>query len=592
MTGTFVVWADQIGSDATSIEVLSYEGDPVTAPAIEAGAFVVIEDKHQKAKWFGQVIEPQRNLALQGLTRDNPSNIAAMERVLSGEVEASIFLRQVYYYCIRLIGEVDQKINRLKSVARRPRAGASGRAATVSEVVSYMDLPAFRDPSRQAMSSVGRFYGVNIPIPVNDRLLNHHFLVAGATGSGKSNSVANIIRVAQEYRYCVVIFDHKPDYQDVHKPNDEINLFDRFGSLGFSPVGLENTEYYSLFNPSDDANVGHPETQITVAAGAFQPYMLAAALFYQSTEVLQREAFLTLALSFADTRTDRNWTIKEFLGWERALTDAQRNNVFSQSPPLSGVLDAMRRRLNSRVPRWMDAAVQKTSNRSQTFSNKGSNGTTVPPSGYFNPATSLRPGHIIVVRVNTGGREYGLFLTYMLKEIFELRRNQSVSFPIFNVIDEAQDIFQDGGSIRDAAAGAINEVLRKGRSKQVGFLFAAQNADQLPDTILNNLNSRIIHRQNTPDELRSAIPGAPRELLQLALTFGPGEALVSLLGTRAVIHAELAPAPFMLTKEQVASSATLADQMGIAIEESNDPHENVQDDWHRDDGDNNDDIPF
>jgi len=44
------------------------------------------------------------------------------------------------------------------------------------------------------------------------------------------------------------------------------------------------------------------------------------------------------------------------------------------------------------------------------------------------------------------------------------------------------------------------------------------------------------------------------------LSFGAGEALVSILGTRGVIHGEMAPSPFMLTKDTQSSTSTLADQ--------------------------------
>ena len=99
--------------------------------------------------------------------------------------------------------------------------------------------------------------------------------------------------------------------------------------------------------------------------------------------------------------------------------------------------------------------------------------------------------------------------------------------------------------MRETATAAINELVRKGRSKQIGFVFAVQSAAELPTEIIANLNNRIIHRQNAADDLRVAIPGAPRELLKSALSFGTGEALVSILRARGILHAEMAPSPFM-----------------------------------------------
>ncbi len=45
-----------------------------------------------------------------------------------------------------------------------------------------------------------------------------------------------------------------------------------------------------------------------------------------------------------------------------------------------------------------------------------------------------------------------------------------------------------------------------------------------------------------------------------SLTFGPGEALASIIGTRSVVRAEMAPSPFELTKTSALVRETLADQ--------------------------------
>ena len=152
---------------------------------------------------------------------------------------------------------------------------------------------------------------------------------------------------------------------------------------------------------------------------------------------------------------------------------------------------------------------------------------------------------------SSSGREYGLFLSYMLRKLYNLRRTRALEFPICVIIDEAQDIFNGSKAVRDTAEDTINEVLRKGRSKQLGFVIAVQSASQVPSSIVQNLNSRIIQGQKAEEELKHAIPGLSKELLKMVLSFGPGEALLDLFGTRSIVHAQMAPSPFMLTKEQV-----------------------------------------
>jgi len=201
---------------------------------------------------------------------------------------------------------------------------------------------------------------------------------------------------------------------------------------------------------------------------------------------------------------------------------------------------------------------------------------------YFNVESYLKDdSKILSIRINAEGREYGLFLSFLLKEIFKLRVAKKVK-PTLVVIDEAQDIFNGSRVVRATAETTINEHLRKGRSKQIGFVFSVQSASEIPESILNNLNSRIIHRQNTEEDIKSAIPNAPKELVHTTLSFGPGEALVSLFKARSTVHAEMAPSPFMLTKDMQASQATMADQVSKFETMSEEISNN----------DNSDDIPF
>ena len=53
-----------------------------------------------------------------------------------------------------------------------------------------------------------------------------------------------------------------------------------------------------------------------------------------------------------------------------------------------------------------------------------------------------------------------------------------------------------------------------------------------------------------------------------SLTFGPGEALVSIIGARSVVRAEMAPSPFELTKTSAVARKTLADQDETLLEET------------------------
>ncbi len=220
-----------------------------------------------------------------------------------------------------------------------------------------------------------------------------------------------------------------------------------------------------------------------------------------------------------------------------------------------------------RKPKWIDLVEgTSTSSTGGIFNNKTRSSGVL--TSYFTPQQHLQKGKVMVIRTNASGREYGLFLSYILRELYDLKRSGQIDFPIVNIVDEAQDIFQGGSAIRDTATFTLNETIRKGRSKDISFVIAVQSVSQTPDSVLTNLNSRFIHRQNSVEELRLAIPSATRELMANSLTFGPGEALVSIIGARSVVRAEMAPSPFELTKTSAVARKTLADQDETLLEET------------------------
>ena len=562
MTYDFVIQFDSLNSTAHECEALSFEGDPynIASPPISSGDFVIIDDEQQQRSWFGQVIEPQRNIPL-GLSRDNPSTAVAMERVLNNQVEASVFARQTYYYKIRLLGEVNDDTGRLQSVRLRPRAGSKGRRADQSEVIRYMDLPELYrlEENRNYNNILGRIHGLDIPITIDSARLYQHVLVAGATGAGKSNTVANLVKAAQAYGLCVLVFDHKPDYQNAHEPNDEIHLFNKFHGLGLQEFGLQNVNYYSLYTQDDDMS-GPEEVQIAIRACDVSINMLSSAIFYRSGEELQYETINILLRAFAQDAPNL-WSLEDFITWAKKVWDQDKfARYFNEQSANDATYNAMMRKITQRKPDWMDSLTANSDVQRHNLLSRSRRENDL--NDYFQPSRYFRAGQVNIIRVNVEGREYGLFLSYILQNMYDLRRHGQITYPILNVVDEAQDIFQGSRAMQESATSSINEIVRKGRSKQIGFIFAVQSASQLPDPILNNMNSRFIHRQNTEMELRVAMPNAPRELLYSALSFGAGEALVSILGARGIMHSEMAPSPFMLTKFATSSFQTMADQLG------------------------------
>ena len=163
----------------------------------------------------------------------------------------------------------------------------------------------------------------------------------------------------------------------------------------------------------------------------------------------------------------------------------------------------------------------------------------------------IQPGHVIVVRITAnagGGRGYGVFLSFLLRKIYELKAHKKVTCPVTTFIDEAQDIFNAGRSFKEAASGMLSENIRKGRSMGIGYVIGVQSADAVPEEIRNNLNSQLIHRHNRWEQAAEAMQRASKQQLAMTASFEPGECLAYLFGSNAVVHCEMRQSPFMLTK--------------------------------------------
>src|SRR5205823_5185644 len=150
--------------------------------------------------------------------------------------------------------------------------------------------------------------------------LNMHMLVCGATGSGKTNTLANLIRAAQSLGACCLVFDHKPDYQDVDAPNTELDeaAWASFATFGLGPRALAQSHFYGLAG-QDRRQLD--EEQFAVWASDVEPEMLAAAIFPSRSDDNQRDLFLAISEAYkaAHDGGRTHWSLADVNDWLSGL---------------------------------------------------------------------------------------------------------------------------------------------------------------------------------------------------------------------------------------------------------------------------------
>ncbi|CAD5918706.1 hypothetical protein PCC7805_00516 [Planktothrix agardhii] len=555
---TLIQIPDTINSDLSLIC-----GYTFNQPELSANDFVIVEDRASHRNYFGQVVGPQANLNRSALGPQDNATINAFEQLEQNNYTREVVVREVYFYQVNLIKDITQ--DPPSSVRRRPQIGSIARQATEDEIIRYLNLPPADERYR-----IGQIIDSNIGIYINPRTLFYQSLIAGSTGSGKTNSCANYIRAALQMGFAVIIYDHKPDYQHINRRNQEaIDILNRNVHADQDTTWIEgvNADYYYL----GEESTAFDGTPIAIPASEFDPAVLAAVMYYPPNETNAREEFETLLEEFDDEQhANQNdnepviWTLREFFQWVTSNQDpwqppAQRRGQIDMRTYNAMVRKMLRR---NRRPAWVDGglSIRPTANPngargrrpSASAAMLGLEQTPQQPQ-WFDPTDLLQPGRALVIRVGQagGGRDYGLFLNYMLRRVYELKDQRQITFPVLHHIDEAQDLFNGSKQFASAMGNVLSEGIRKGRSRQIAFTIAVQSAAQIPDDILNNLNTRIIHRHNRASEAQRALEKAADAQISMTKNFGPGEALVDLFGASAVVNARMRLSPFQLTTEEL-----------------------------------------
>ena len=206
---------------------------------------------------------------------------------------------------------------------------------------------------------------------------------------------------------------------------------------------------------------------------------------------------------------------------------------------------SMLRKLQVRKMPWMD---RKLINQEEQLPGLTISRKNLAPE--TNVRALIQPKTINVIRVGqTQGRDYGLFLSFLLDRVYSAKASKSELAPVLYLIDEAQDIFSGSKQLREACEDMLDSNMRKGRSLNIAFWYGLQKFSALPESITINLNSRIVMTHKQTGEALNALPGVSKETLSLVTELKPGEALVSLFGSNSIVKAKMHPSKALLTKE-------------------------------------------
>ena len=497
--------------------------------------FTYMISESDNGQFFLQIASPNRNLSR---FAPNPFDTISLSQMLAlvedQGYEKDAIVANITYYDASIEGVIGSD-GAVSTPYVRPTTGALAREATTQEIVSCLQLPEGTEDSRR-IGLLARSGESQVPINLDRNVLNHHILVAGSTGSGKSHLLSNIAHVAAREGRCVILFDHKPDHQNHHEENPDSENPQAFSTDG-------NTNYPAVrYWTLDHADPNGDSIVLRVRAQDLSPELLAATIFHRDGEDNQAEVYSHITEWFSSTRreTDTDWSIQELNQYIRSTPDGQLDNVLygeqSSTKIPRATLNAIRSKMGrpGRIPLFVDASPPPDAlGRTRTVGNVDD---------VFQPGLN-------VIRINEdNARAYALFLSRLLQRAEAIRTValQQSGDPVGSVaemeiiIDEAADIFRAPSRyLRNAASSEVAEQIRKGRSLRIGYVIAVQSAGDVPENIRNNLNTTIIGRHRNLNVLRDALPTAQTGMLDQADRLLPGEMFVDMFGVRSLLSVQM-----------------------------------------------------
>ena len=535
-----IILHDNQNSDLTHIQAMA---------EMEEGfaLFDYVQILQNEESWIGQVIEPNRNVSTVGGPLDSTVRHGLKLMQTNSDVQS---VESVQVFDILILGEYDGQ--QMLTPRIRPLPGAVVSKLDVETTSRVIGLPKQKQHADESYNVIGELLNADgVPLCIDARIYNHHIMIAGGTGSGKSNVAANLIEQAVKYDKCVLIHDAKPDYNLIKGKNTDSNvelIWNSFTNYGLKPSPAKNVIRIGFHGKCNPKNV---DDVVGFRASDFDPAMLAGLFFVGRNEANQFEGFASAA-TYCYEQMDLG-NIKEYSLQDILDVVSNRMNIDAapqeQIHKLTG--DAILRKVGSRqkdMP-WLDSVgtvTQSANNDRISASNLGKDPTQAVQN--FSLNKYVKSEHILVIDYSQmDDQSYAAILSYFLK-ICQTYRQKNGQFGIVQMVDEAHRIFDNESRHSNTLAGSFNRIMREGRSVDHSIILSLQNASQIPQLVMNNLNSHIVMRQNSKGEAEFATQTMGREFSTQALHLGTGHALVKMFESRAIVLVQMAPSPYELMR--------------------------------------------
>ena len=511
----------------------------------KSGDYVWITNKIKQ--WVGQLTQPPIPIHRSNQKPTEPAllNLAELMAQNPGILPGEI----AHIIKIEVRGEITD--GEMGEIETRWTGGAQVRTMTADDVVKYLRIPVYKEIAGCGSNAIGiNTNAANTPFCLPEIVLDSHVMVCGATNSGKSNVVTNLIALAASYGDCVFIYDSKPDFRLIAETNSDLavaEMWKAFKHLRKVPYGF--SDVYSI-GFHGKCNKDKVKKVIGFWASSFEPDELGSLFFVEKKDRLQGEVFAAAAFELqARLLTDgyihpggpNHYTIEDIL---EHVNQARPTGKGNAGAPASSTINALLVKVRRRAKRltWLDAIGQPVDQGIWG----GINARLVEE---FHFSDMVSPGRIVHVSLESIRRpsDHAMILAFFLRAGFNYCHEDD-SIGITQAIEEASRVFKNDSEFAAPLLSAFYTAVQEGRTRNQSMILSLQNASQLPADVMQNLCTHIVMKQNNLRAAKDATQAMGEEFAQRATRLARGKALVKMDDSPAILSVRMAPSPCELER--------------------------------------------
>jgi len=437
-----------------------------------------------------------------------------------------------------------------------------------------------------------------VGIPTDKKsVLPRHLGIIGTTGSGKSTTVAGLVRQLQRAGVATIVIDVEGEYTEMDFPTEDAVMRTALRQRGLVPAGIDDLHIYHLVGRDTSREApGAGVTPFCLRFSSLSPYAVmeildlspaqqerflkaydTLKLILRDLEIFPRKGEEGLALEVDELeRGYPRMTLLQLIDVARVFADmaATTRDERSKSkgaeaelpvpafeffsPELSG---------QERLIRQRTAAAQAPGNvvswrgllgklwrvqRLQIFDN--------PDAPRLNHASLVQPGGVSVIDLSDTDSPAvnNLVIADLLRGV---QRQQEANFrkaqatgerptPVVIIVEEAHE-FLSAQRIHQMPVlfQQVARVAKRGRKRWLGLVFVTQLPQHLPDEVLGLINNFILHKiadGGVVERLRRSIGELDKGQWNMIPGLAPGQALVSLTHMARPLLVSVDPTPCRL----------------------------------------------